>query len=303
MVINIDDESLEVFEALASDSRLQILRLISEGEYNLKEIADKLYLSLGMVSRHIKKLEAAGIIKSKFKSTNSGVEKIPELAIEEIYIQFPKKIFPEYKLHTVTLGVGTYTDYQVTPTCGLASSDYVIGELDEPKYFLSPDRMQADIVWFSSGYIEYTVPNYLKEDEKPELLEISLELASEFPISNNNWPSEIEIFINDQSCGSWTIPGNYSDVRGKLNPEWWPSKNSQYGLLKTLRISSSETLMDGEKISDFSLNDIDFTQDLIRCKFATKANGAQGGLTIFGKSFGNYPQDIIYRVYYSDKKQ
>ena len=301
MVINIDSDSLPVMEALANSSRLKIINLISNGEYNIKQIAEELFLSVGMVSRHIKQLEDAGIVKSKFVPTNSGVEKICTLAVDEIYIQFPKKVFPKYQQSATHIGVGTYSSYKVEPTCGLASPQYYIGKLDQPTYFMAADRMQAELIWMSSGFLEYTIPNSLDTTlHKPEQLEISLEIASEFPTSNNSWESDLEFFINDKSCGIWTIPGNYSDVRGKLNPDWWPEKNSQYGLLKTLRITETETLMDAERISDFCLDDIDFSQDLISIRFQVEATEEQGGLTIFGRGFGNYAQDIVYRIYYSD---
>jgi predicted transcriptional regulator len=301
MEINTQLDSLPILEALGSESRLRIINLLADGEFNIKQIAEKLYLSSGIVTRHVKQLEEAGLISTKIVSTNSGSHKICRLAVDELYIRFPSNVFPDYNIHQTYIPVGHFTDYYATPTCGLATQQNYIGELDEPMYFMDSKRMEAEIIWLTDGFLEYKIPNLLNlETENPELLEISLEMASEFPVSNNNWPSDIGFYINDIYVGNWTVPGNYSDVRGKLTPDWWPDRNSQYGLLKTLRITAHETLVDGDSISEVNLNDIPLDGSLIKIKLAVEnTNDHSGGLTIFGKQFGNYPQHIIYKMYYS----
>lgn len=302
MEINTNIESLPILEALGSESRLKIINLLADGEYNIKQIAGKLFLSSGIVTRHVKQLEKAGLIATKLVSTNSGNHKICRLAIDELYIRFPSNVFPDYKIHQSHISVGHFTDYYATPTCGLATRENYIGELDEPMYFMDSKRMEAEIIWLTDGFLEYKIPNLLNlETQNPKLLEMSLELASEFPVSNNNWPSEVGFYINDTYVGKWTVPGNYSDVRGKLTPSWWPDRNSQYGLLKTLRITPHETLIDGEAISDINLSDLKFDGSLIKIKIAVERGREHGGgLTIFGKRFGNYPQHILYKMYYSE---
>lgn len=302
MEIDTQIKSLPILKSLASESRLKIINLLGNDEYNIKQIANKLYLSNGIVTRHIKQLEEADIVRTKVIPTNSGTQKVCKLAIEELFIRFPRKIFPQYEFYQTTIRVGHFTDYYATPTCGLATKDDYIGELDDPKYFMDSKRMDAEIIWLTEGFLEYKIPNLLNiRLQTPELLEINLELGSEFPVSNNNWPSDIGFYINDTFVGKWTVPGNFSDVRGKLTPQWWPDNNSQYGLLKTLRITSNETLIDGESISDINLNDIEFDRSLITIKLVVEEeNNYSGGLTIFGKHFGNYPQHIIYKMYYSE---
>lgn len=300
MDITTQIESLPILDALASESRLKIINLLAEEECNIKQIAEKLYLSNGIVTRHVKQLEKAGLINTKLVSTKSGSQKVCSLAIDELYIRFPSNVFPNYKIHQTNIAVGHFTDFYATPTCGLATEDNYIGKLDEPRYFMESQRVDAEIIWFTEGFLEYKIPNFLDlKNQKPELLEISLEIASEFPVSNNNWPSDIGFYINDTFTGKWTVPGNYSDVRGKLTPKWWSDRNSQYGLLKTLRVTPHETLIDGEAISDVSLNDIKLDGNLIKIRIAVEEENP-GGLTIFGKYFGNYPQDIIYKMYYSE---
>lgn len=43
---------------------------------------------------------------------------------------------------------------------------------------------------------------------------------------------------------------------------------------------------------------------LIKIKIAVEeGNEYGGGLTIFGKRFGNYPQNILYKMYYSEVEE
>lgn len=161
--------------------------------------------------------------------------------------------------------------------------------------------MNAQILWFTQGYIEYQIPNLLEDDQKLEMLEISMEIASEFPFSNNNWPSDISFSLNGKDLGTWTSPGDFSDTRGKNNPSWYPDNLNQYGLLKTIRIMDHGTYMEGEplsatKISDFHSSD---TQ-LWTLRIEVKSDAANvGGCTIYGKKFGNHEQDIDFRLFYS----
>ncbi|MEK5389625.1 ArsR family transcriptional regulator [Margalitia sp. FSL K6-0131] len=301
MQLDISESSLPVFEALASPTRLKIIHLLSQNKMNIKKLANELQMSSAIVTRHIKQLEEANIIKTEKAPGKSGLQKVSSLAIDNIKIQFPIKLFHQYQIHKVDLPVGHYTDYQVTPTCGLATLTACIGKVDEPKYFMDAGRMDARIIWFTQGYLEYKIPNLLQENETPHLLEISLELASEFPFSNNVWPSDITFFINNKNVGTWTCPGNFSDIRGKYNPDWWDINNSQYGLLKYMRISEHGTFIDGEKLSDVTLDQLSLNNDLITFRIAVLEDAKHvGGATIFGKGFGNYDQDIEIKLYYSN---
>ena len=61
--------------------------------------------------------------------------------------------------------IGHYTNYSVEPTCGLATSADFVGMVDEPKFFMDPRRMDARILWFTKGFVEYQSPNFLAREE------------------------------------------------------------------------------------------------------------------------------------------
>lgn len=297
MRLNINDTSLVVYEALASSVRLHIIQLLSKNKMSIKDLATALGLSSAIVTMHVKKLEKAGIIKTE----KIGQKKISSLKVDKIEIFFPTKIMNALDTKESSIPIGHYTDYLVTPTCGLATSDAFIGNIDEPKYFMDSKRMDAQILWFTQGFIEYQTPNLLSESEKLEMIEISMELSSEYPAANNHWLSDITFSLNEFELGTWTSPGDYADVRGRRTPEWYPDNQNQYGLLKTIRITNQGTYIDGEKLSNMTIdNFVTPPIDLWKYRIEVKADAEHvGGCTLFGKNFGNYDQDIKLKIFYS----
>ena len=80
-----------------------------------------------------------------------------------------------------------------------------------------------------------------------------------------------------------------------FTPEWWPQNWNQYGLLKLLVINHKGTFISDITTSELKL---DYTST-IRFRIAVEEDSAHvGGLTIFGKSFGNYDQDIVVSINY-----
>ena len=204
-------------------------------------------------------------------------------------------------VYTTSIKVGLFSDYDVFPTCGLASGSQLIGEVDDTRYFSHPDRYNADILWFTKGYVEYVIPNFIPFSQKIDELCISAELSSEAPGINNIWPSDIYFYLNDVFLGIWTSPGDFGDVKGIFTPDWWFPNWNQYGLLKMLVINHHGTFIDGLQISGVSIDRFNLTsKSSVKFKMAVPDSAEHvGGLTIYGKSFGNYNQDIDVRISYS----
>ncbi|WP_265457901.1 ArsR/SmtB family transcription factor [Enterococcus sp. HY326] len=303
MELDLSNLSLPVFEALASDTRIKMIRFVGDKQKSIQEIAEHLGISNAIVSRHVQQLEDAGILSSERGLGKNRNKKMVFLKVDNINIVFPEKIYQPFHLHQTDLKIGHFTDVLVEPTCGLATVDGVVGKSDDPKYFLDGNRVNAALLWFNRGFVEYKVPNLLQADEIPELLEISLEIASEFPLSNNVWPSDISIFVNDVKVAVYTVPGNFSDVRGRYTPKWWNDEFSQYGLLKHIRINKLDTGIDGEAYSEITINDLNLQESpIIKLRLEIEKDAKnQGGLTLFGKGFGNHDQNILINTYYLKK--
>ncbi len=298
------DEGLNIFKALGSEVRLEIIKLLlTIPEMNMNELAAKLNITNGALTGHIKKLEDAGLITISNELSGHGNQKKCSVCLDKILVDF----YPESDSSNVfktELRVGQYSDYSIYPTCGLASSEKLIGEVDDARFFAHPERYDADILWFTKGYVEYIIPNFIPAFQKIDQISISAELASEAPGVNDIWPSDIYFYLNDVCLGSWTSPGDFGGTKGIFSPDWWLPNWNQYGILKLLVVNEQGTFIDGLKISDVTIRDFNFNyKSTIKFKLAVPDTANYiGGLTIFGKNFGNYNQNIEIRMSYSPMK-
>ena len=99
---------------------------------------------------------------------------------------------------------------------------------------------------------------------------------------------------------TWTCPSDYGGRRGRLNPDWWPDKNTQYGKLKTWRITEKGCYVDGRKttsqgIGQFQLENAPYITVRLGIREDAKH---QGGLNLFGESFGDHRQNIVMKIIY-----
>lgn len=301
MKLDISHNSLNVYKALANDTRLDILNLVAENDSNITEIAKALNISKAITTRHVQQLIDAGLLIHRIKQKKSGSQKIVSQNVDNIEIVFPSTVYREFKQKKSIIKLGHYLDFSVNPTCGLASKKRLIGNFDDTKSFLAPDRTEASLLWFASGHVSYKIPNNLERHIDPELLEITMEIASEFPNSSNVWPSDIDFYVNDVLVGTWTCPGNFSDVRGFHTPDWWADDSSQYGVLLRILIKNDATTFNGAETSKVTVTDLNLhDSEFISLKIESRKDAQNpGGVTIFGEGFGNHDQDINVNLYYS----
>ena len=200
------------------------------------------------------------------------------------------------KVTTYSIPVGSYCLIEGTPTCGLATERGVIGSV-MILGFWETERFNAHLLWFTQGFVEYRFPNYLSSQQKVLEVEISFEIASEAPDFAEDWPSDITFHFNDTKLFTWTCPGDFGVKRGRLTPEWWSS--NQYGLLKTVHLTRYGVYMDDQKVSDITVDELTkHDQHYWSIKFEVEKDAKNvGGLTLFGKKFGNHEQDIVVRTF------
>lgn len=304
-MIHIKDlqSGLNIFKALSSEIRIEILTILTKYDsLNLNDIAKKLNLTNGAITMHIKKLEESGLIDVTTSVGKHGIQKICYINEDVLKVDLKNKNEDNQNFYEYQIKVGHYCDFYAEPTCGLASKDNIIGEFDDPRCLADPQHINAGIIWLSKGFLEYRIPNYLKSNQEFNELQFMFELSSEAPYYNNYWPSDIYFYINNIELGYWTSPGDFGGTKGSFNPDWWPPHLNQYGMLKLLRINKNGTFIDGRRISDVTISDIKLNQKSeIKFKLAVGEKGNKGGLTIFGKNFGNFDQDITARILFDEK--
>lgn len=294
---------MPIFKAFGSEIRVNIVKLLIEKkQMSMNEIAKALGVTNGALTSHMRILEEAGVVVVLSERNVHGNKKMCRLNEKQILLDLESSETEKKELiYDTEVKVGLYSDYSIYPTCGLATSEALIGAVDDSRYFAHPDRINAGILWFGKGYVEYIIPNLLPEATKIEKLTVSFEVSSEAPGVNSDWPSDISFLLNDIKVGTWTSAGDYGDVRGIFTPNWWYDNWNQYGLLKVLTIDKDGTYIDGLKISEVNIKQLDLDyRSVIKFKFMVAEDAAHvGGLTIFGSGFGNYNQDIKVHITYS----
>ncbi len=294
------DESVELFRALGLESRVAIVRFLSQGDRNIAEIGAELGLSQPTVTRHVQQLEQAGLVTSEYVPGQQGMQKRCHLRYTRLVVDLGADEAAEANVDEVRMPIGLYTLVSPGTPCGLASTTKFIGFLDKTQAFYDPERASAEILWMANGFVEYTFPNDLPTTVEVERLDFSMEVCSEAPDHNPDWPSDLTLWINGVEVGTWTSPADFGGKRGLLNPAWWVEHMTQHGLLKIWTVERGGTFVDGVRVSDVGLARLMVQpQQPITIRLGVKADAEhQGGFNLFGKGFGNYAQDLVLRLHY-----
>ena len=305
LVVNADRQ-YQILRGLASPLRLRIMRhLLKQGPLNINQIAKTFRQPQSTIASNIQILEETGLIETKISKASKGQQKICYAYYSEIVVKIdPEATNRDKDIIEVEMPLGLYTTSNVSAPCGLCSTEKILGMLDVPELFLDPARVKAALVWFGRGYIEYKFPNNAKViNANVEALEFIMELSSEVPGTNVDWPSDISLWVNGIKIGTWQCPGDYGDQRGLLTPHWWKLEGSQYGILTSWRISREGTYLGDIKLSNVTLDELQLAEHhsvKLRIGIDDKA-GLPGGINIFGRGFGNHDQDIKMRLHLAKK--
>lgn len=296
-------QSVELFKALASETRVRILELLAQSEMNINELAQALNTSQPTVTKHTQLLEQIGLIHTEYKPGVQGMQKRCRLAYDRFIISFEPTEPVQNRVEEIEMPVGLYTLVHPTPTCGLANKERIIGFLDDPQSFFDPERATAQLLWMAEGFVEYVFPCTLGADVEIRRLELLMEVCSEAPNYDNDYPSDITVWINGVEVGTWTSPGDLGGRRGRLNPPWWNDYMTQYGMLKIWSVDAEGSYVDGTPVSDTTIADLMLVpHQPIMVRIGVKPDAEHiGGFNLFGRGFGNYEQDLVLRLHYTTR--
>lgn len=291
-------------KALSSPVRIDILNLLRSQPLAMQEISKTLGIPLSSTTMHIKSLEAAGLVITENQPGIHGSMRICVCAFGTFLLDAYATPTDADRTIFLDMPIGSYSDFHVEPTCGLAGMTGVIESYDTPMSFYSTRRHEAQLLWFNQGYIEYRFPNKIDFSMALTELDFSLEICSEAPAYCDRWPSDITFYINDHEIGTYTSPGDFGIRRGKLTPEVWPSGLTQFGLLTSVSLRQNGAYINKKPVNEsISLENIDFTKDpYISFKIEIKENAENiGGINIFGEKYGDHAQNINLRIVQQNK--
>ena len=291
------DEIFPVAHALASHVRLDIIEALSHRNLNVNELATALEIPLSTAALNVRVLEEAGIIQTHHQPGIRGAMKLCIRKLDSLQIELLATGKRNENTVSMQMPVGGYSLCEVHPGCGLAGTHGSIGVDDEAQTFYHPDRHQAQLLWFSKGYVEYHF-GAPKLEAMPLSVEVAFEACSEAPHDENHWRSDISLWVNGAEVGTWACPGDFGGRRGLLNPPWWPDQSTQFGQLKIWRITVEGSTLDGIPVSGVTLQDLALeASPYIAVRIGVKPDAAYaGGVNLFGEEFGDYPQAIVLSV-------
>jgi predicted transcriptional regulator len=296
-----DDETIALLKALANETRMAMLEYLGERVVALTQIAQDLDLPPSTTAMHIGILERAGLVHTELQPASRGLQKVCSRTYDELVIDLPRGTHHTRERVEISMPVGAYTAFDVSPTCGVATATGLVGYLDDPNAFYEPDRINAQLIWFRSGFVEYAFPDRVPPGARVVSAQLTAEVSSEAPLHDLDWPSDISVWVNDVHLGDWTCPADYGGSRGRLTPRWWEDDNSQFGVLKRWHVSPEGTAIDGLPLSEVTTDDLDFQpRRPIRIRIGVQAGAPNvGGVNLFGRRFGHYPQDLVLRLEYT----
>ena len=296
------DQMYRFAHALASPVRIRIMQALCNSSMNVGELSQTLDIPMSTTALAVKTLEDAGLITTETQPGARGSMKLCSRRIDTMSVRLSPEEEREGNVLSMHMQLGGYSIAEgIKPTCGLAGAETIMGEMDNPAVFYSPNRFDAQLIWFRQGSLEYRFSCQQMDRMEIEWLELSFEACSEAPMYRDPWESDIAVSINGKRLGIWTCPCDCGGRQGKLTPNWWPALSTQYGFLKTWRVTRKGTYLDGVRLSDVTIEDLKLGSRNYICATIEVPEDAEhvGGINLFGNWFGDYPQALYLRLGYS----
>ena len=289
--------------ALGDKKRLIILRELQNPPFKitLTDLARKLNIPVTSLVHHVEVLENANLLNVFYKNDDKKNTRVLGRKTSEIHLNLYRPVEPEVIKHlceTQEVKVGHYVNFEGGKL--LFATNTQVYSLQDNHYFL-PQRYEAELVYTRYGVIEYYFDNSVTKKGIVEKIMLYLEICSEFAFYDMNHKSDITFWINNKEVTTYTCKGDYGDRRGKQNPDWWLDVNTQYGEMLCLSIDDKGVYINGTLANDkITVKDLMLEEDnKISIKLGNKKAATNpGGFNIFGKGFGDHPQDIVLKIYY-----
>jgi len=115
------------------------------------------------IATNIQILEESDLIDTETGRARKGQQKICAARFDEIVIRLDgEETSREKDIIEVEMPLGLYTSYHVSAPCGICSTEGSWVCSTCPTCFFDPGRVQAALIWFGRGYVEYKFPNNAK---------------------------------------------------------------------------------------------------------------------------------------------
>lgn len=291
-------------EALSNQTRLRIMRYMQKAPFvkDVPTMSAELGIPKSTLVHHLAILEKAALVRVFYKSSARGAVRLVSRNLQTAFLRLYHYTEIGKRKETAvvqTLGVGQYADYQGAQLC--FATDTALFTQQESSF--SRDRFDAQLIYTTDGIVTYHFSNAVARREDVSNISFSFEICSEAPFFDNSFLSDVTFWINGIEVATYTCPGDFGDRRGRLTPDWWLSVNTQYGDLVTLTVNEDGTYLNGTRVSSrvtigrLALAEGNKTVFALGNKVTAEH---RGGFNLFGKGFGDYPQDICMQISYRE---
>lgn len=153
------EEICDLGKALSSPIRVEIIKLLYSQNMFIAEIAKVLDIPQSSAAFHVKMMEKAGLIRMEEQPGSRGTMKVCSRKLDFANVCLMSRSTYSNEVSSIEMPVGGFVDCKVNPTCGLMAPDRVIGMEDAEYSFYLSEKIEAGLLWTSSGYVEYRFPN------------------------------------------------------------------------------------------------------------------------------------------------
>ena len=289
----------KIGKGISSILRIKILDQIYDAPRTITELAKINGITTSTVIFHTNLLLEANLIQMRYEPSKKGKTQFFFIGPTSISINYKKSEELIEKKYIQSMPIGNYTDANFFDYVRFATINEMY-RIENNDIFNSL-RNQAELIWTGGGKLVYSFSNQFASAQKIKELNFTLEICSETIGYKNDWKSDITFSVNDKEILTYTSPGDYGGKMGKLNPEWWSPYFTQYGDLVSISINDTGVYLNNQFISKkVTLRDLNLNKgNKILFSIETKKDAEhRGGFNLFGKSFGNYQQDIILTAFF-----
>ena len=288
-----------ICKALGSQIRLNLIKQLTYKPMTVVELAKLNKVTNSTILFHLDLLTAAGVVESRYLPGIKGKAQVfftnfTQIAFSRVADEKDRTMFFRQEIP-----VGDYIDVKGS-NFGFATSTQSYLFTDSEAY--SQPRREALLLWTPCGKVTYAVDNkFCLGGNTVEEIGFSMEICSETSFYRNDWKSDITFAINGVDIATYTSPGDFGGIRGRLNPDWWANENSQYGTLVNVTVTSTGTAINNTAVSKVTLRDLRLDKDnrLTLTVYNKQGSKHLGGFNIFGRGFGNHEQDIVFTAKYT----
>ena len=290
----------QICQALSSVERIKILHALLYKPKSMTELSKELNIPNTTLTRYVEDLAQAKLIHIYYKPAKKGKLKYCaqnllscKFVINDSVLEDKNK-----RNYVIEMPIGLYSSYDINKPCGMNGSLAPLEFICTPKDFLLPQRTEAELLWFDYGKLDYDFPLPELDYDKGEYIHsisISFEACSEVTNYNNNWPSDITIWLDGTQILTFCSPGDFGGTRGMYTPSYWPINCTQFGELNKITISNDGVFRNNLLIkNNITLKNFDLdNKKSIRFSIGVLEDADhRGGINLFGANFGNYKQAI-----------